>query len=222
MKFRIQLFGLCMFLFACSAVKAQNSCKVLLEPIAQRYEGECKKQLAHGKGKATGVDVYEGEFKKGLPHGAGVYTWNNGNIFEGEWKKGEKDGEGKLVFKLKNASDSVLVGYWSGDEYIGKNKYPYQVHYKPSKVTSVQFSRKSGEKEEIRVYLNKKNTMVSRPSVELEDISGYHGQVISFSTYAKVQGVKFPYRGYLKFQGQRVEFEISQPGIWDVTVNFVE
>ncbi|MGV8092965.1 MAG: hypothetical protein AB2L24_14000 [Mangrovibacterium sp.] len=48
-----------------------NTCKVLLTEISGSYEGECKKGLADGFGKATGVDQYEGELKKRLPEREG-------------------------------------------------------------------------------------------------------------------------------------------------------
>lgn len=43
---------------------AQQQCKVLLHEISGKYEGDCKKGLAHGVGKAIGRDTYEGEIKK--------------------------------------------------------------------------------------------------------------------------------------------------------------
>ena len=50
----------------------KSDCKVLAETLAESYEGDCKKGLADGKGKAIGTDSYEGGFKKGLPEGEGV------------------------------------------------------------------------------------------------------------------------------------------------------
>jgi hypothetical protein len=55
-------------------VSAQNECKVLLDQIASRYTGDCKKGLAEGSGSAQGEDKYEVEINKGRPNGAGVYT----------------------------------------------------------------------------------------------------------------------------------------------------
>jgi len=39
---------------------AQEACLVLKPQIANRYDGECKNGLAHGKGIASGLDRYEG------------------------------------------------------------------------------------------------------------------------------------------------------------------
>ena len=108
----------CLTFFYCINVIAQDqtsSCQVLLPQIAGKYEGECKKGLADGLGKAQGADLYEGNFKKGFPEGHGKYTWNDGATFEGEWKKGRKDGYGVLT-SHPALQDSVLSGYWIDDD----------------------------------------------------------------------------------------------------------
>jgi len=43
---------------------AQTDCAVELASIRGKYEGDCKKGLANGKGKPIGTDTDEGEFKK--------------------------------------------------------------------------------------------------------------------------------------------------------------
>ena len=61
----------------------------------QKYVGEFKEGLPHGKG--TNIfgdgpkkgDKYTGEYKDGLRHGQGTYTCANGKVFKGTWKDGE-------------------------------------------------------------------------------------------------------------------------------------
>ena len=81
-----------------SLMHAQDQCKVLVPELEGTYIGKCRKGLAHGNGKAVGVDSYEGKFSKGLPNGTGKYTWADGRIFEGEWSKGELDGKGIMTY----------------------------------------------------------------------------------------------------------------------------
>ena len=99
-------------------------CRVRLPDLAGSYEGECHKGKAHGYGRAVGRDIYEGEFEKGLPHGTGTYTWANGNYYEGEFVKGAKEGQGKMVFAAVEADsvqqDSIQVGLWENDQFLGK------------------------------------------------------------------------------------------------------
>jgi len=55
------------------------------------YEGDTKKDKAHGVGIFTFADgsKYEGEFRKNKMHGKGKYTDVNGKIFEGKWRYGK-------------------------------------------------------------------------------------------------------------------------------------
>lgn len=109
----------------------QPECKVLIPEIADKYSGECKKGLAHGKGIAKGTDHYEGQFIKGLPEGEGVYTWANGIYYEGHWEEGLRHGEGRMVYP-----DSVVSGIWKKDKYAGKKVIaPYSI------VSSMSVSR---------------------------------------------------------------------------------
>ena len=117
-------------------VNAQD-CKVLYPSLKGEYVGKCKKGLAHGQGKAVGVDSYEGRFKKGLPDGYGVYTYSaSGDIYKGSWKEGKQEGKGVLY--LKGSENDQLIGYWKNDKYAGKTK---PVAYKVTKMTSVLVTR---------------------------------------------------------------------------------
>ena len=111
------------------SISAQtDSCKVLLEKISGKYEGDCQNGLANGKGKSIGEDTYVGIFKNGLPDGKGKYIFQNGNIFQGYWQNGLKDGKGKFEYTVKGEKQT-LVGYWKQDEYVGvaEPKIPYRV-----------------------------------------------------------------------------------------------
>ncbi|MDX2444450.1 MAG: hypothetical protein QNK30_11690 [Bacteroidales bacterium] len=104
-------------------VYCQTYCKVLKPEISLDYQGECKKDLAHGQGEAFGRDHYIGEFKKGWPNGMGLYEWNNGDSYEGEWKTGERHGNGKFTFTI-STEILILEGRWANDEFVGrKNGY---------------------------------------------------------------------------------------------------
>lgn len=105
----------------------QEGCEVLMETLALEYEGECKKGLAHGIGKAFGSHSYEGTFKKGWPDGTGTYTWANGNLYKGDFKSGLKDGKGELLIRRLGQADSVVTGYWERDKFIGKYRTAYSV-----------------------------------------------------------------------------------------------
>lgn len=108
----------------------KNKCKVLKPEISEKYTGECKKGLAHGKGKAEGKETYEGKFKKGLPHGKGVYTYQDGSVYNGQWKKGKRAGMGKYTFAIAG-KDSVQDGRWDDDKYLGPpESQTYKINFK--------------------------------------------------------------------------------------------
>src|SRR6186997_391936 len=125
------------FLFLSFTAYSQT-CEVDKESLKGTYAGDCKKNKAHGKGKAVGVDTYEGEFKNGIPDGQGTYTWSNKNVFEGKYLKGLREGKGKMTMKREGAQDSVVEGFWKKDAYIGKNEKPWIVHGKTGSVRTVE------------------------------------------------------------------------------------
>jgi hypothetical protein len=100
-------------------VSAQ-SCKVELASLTGSYEGACKNGFANGKGEAIGVHHYTGFFKNGLPDGKGAYYFNDNTYYSGNFQDGIKEGKGEMHYIRKNLPDSIIKGYWSGDEYKGK------------------------------------------------------------------------------------------------------
>ena len=97
---------------------SDDNCKLLLSNLSGNFEGDCKNGVAHGSGKAVGIDAYEGDFKKGLPDGKGTYSWQNGDIYVGEWKKGLQNGEGKFKTSIDDA-DTVYIGMWKANDFVG-------------------------------------------------------------------------------------------------------
>lgn len=61
---------------------------VLIGVNKNKYEGEFKDDLRHGKGVEVydNGDRYEGEYSFGLKNGIGTYYYSNGDWWKGEWK----------------------------------------------------------------------------------------------------------------------------------------
>jgi len=68
------------------------------------YEGEVKKEKAHGEGIITFADgsKYEGKFKKNRIHGKGKFTDSDNNIFEGKFRRG------KFVNKIDKKTRQII------------------------------------------------------------------------------------------------------------------
>ncbi len=168
-----------LFVFAAvlaNAIYAQDStavCKVLSETINTSYTGECKKGLAHGKGEAKGLYRYVGNFKNGRPNGKGIMYYGD-NFFDGSFQEGLKEGKGEMHF-INNGVDSVVKGYWSGDEYRGKSYKTYQLtganDFDRAEVTP---SSESGNKITIEISTTSsdapKDVNGFRPSIELTEL----------------------------------------------------
>ncbi len=207
------------------AITAQENCKVLLPAINKKYEGECKKGLAHGKGTAMGNDTYTGDFKNGLPHGIGKYTWENGNVYKGHWKKGQRHGRGVYTFQ-HNGQDSTLKGMWK------KGEFDKVIEEKPYKVI-----RKMGiTRYNIRkVKDGNKVTVTLRDAQGQRDIKnftfgGNNGQYFTFGNYTfGYDNIMFPFTGVVKYRFSGMmrnqyhdaifEFEITKPGDYKIELS---
>jgi hypothetical protein len=216
---------------------AQESCQVLMASISGKYEGDCKKGKANGKGKAEGTDQYVGEFKDGLPHGKGLYRWKNGDFYEGSWVNGKKDGQGGMSHKRSGQADSVTTGYWKKDAYIGKNEKPYIIHNRTNHFSMIEIKKnKSGLENNITIELGstsggaKSITRGSIPKPELTDIrirkgsflqsqSMNQGERISSRTLVKVT---FPFHAIYYVGNQETEIEILEPGNWRIILRLNE
>jgi hypothetical protein len=116
--------------------------KAVFFPDGQRYNGEWKDDLRHGKGcqyyksgakyegdwahdMRHGLGVlwayqdcrykvrYRGEWQEGIPSGMGTHYDDDGNMYEGEWLQGQKHGLGKMTY------GSATTGP-TGDVYEGE------------------------------------------------------------------------------------------------------
>jgi hypothetical protein len=122
----IFILALC---FNPSTVYAQidsPSCKVITPGLSLQYKGACKKGLANGQGDAKGIGHYIGSFKDGMPNGKGTYYYTDSVYYIGDFQNGIKEGQGEMHYIRKGLSDSIVKGYWSGDEYRGKQYITYK------------------------------------------------------------------------------------------------
>ena len=103
-----------------------QDCKVDLQSIADEYKGGCKNGWANGQGIARGIHRYVGNFKDGLPDGQGTYYFSDSTYYTGNFLAGVKEGKGEFHYLTKKNSDSVVKGYWSGNEYRGKKYITYE------------------------------------------------------------------------------------------------
>jgi len=221
----LNLFLLLLFFSSLGTVGySQQDCKVLIPSIADNYVGKCKKGLAHGKGKAFGVDKYEGMFRKGLPNGKGTYTWSTGERYEGQWLAGQRDGTGVYIVRVDD-KDSVTAGVWKNGDYVGPIPKNPQVIGSVS-VEKFRFSRRGdGTKVLIDIYLN------GTTNADLENFSmvASSGGEMRLGRSVGYENVSFPfvckvsYQTWNKFHTNRhyakFEFEISEPGNWLVVIH---
>ena len=200
-----------------------NDCKVNLPGISGTYYGECKNGLAHGKGVAQGVDLYTGQFREGLPHGKGTYTWSNGKYYEGDWKYGIKEGKGKLVYK-----DSVVSGYWRGDEYIGEKLIqPYRITRSLCVVRS-SIKKINSSDDEVRIRLLRggvENAGVEDFSMAFTSGEEFRsGAIIGLQNPHLPLDIKIMFNAWNYFHTAKsevvFEFTINEPGTWDVAISY--
>ena len=82
------------------------------------YTGEFRENYRNGKGKYTWAEgrVYEGECKDDKWHGKGkFFTGASGNVYEGEWKDSKYNGKGKMTHKGGKIED----GEWKEGKFLG-------------------------------------------------------------------------------------------------------
>jgi hypothetical protein len=119
---RFALFGLVGLLALSCALPLRaeqaSPCKVLDPELQAEYRGECRGELAHGKGTARGIATYEGEFRRGMKHGKGVKTWAWGDRYEGAFKNDRKHGRGVYTWGVGTQ--------WAGERYEGEFKDDYR------------------------------------------------------------------------------------------------
>ncbi len=198
-----------------------QKCEVDMEAISGSYEGNCKKGQANGNGTAKGTDTYVGEFKKGLPHGAGTYTWANGSRFVGQFVRGIKEGEGEMIKKTLAGTDSTYSGFWKDDEYIGKEKYPYKTLNSDPKIVKIQYNRLTSDGRSIAIKYQQSNQNVKHDDINITNIMGTYSSVLQNPYKKEINNVIFPFQAIVN-GSERWEFQITQPGGWEVIVSITE
>ncbi len=221
---KTQIFFIAVFMIT-QVVTGQEPCKVLMETISSGYEGACRNGLAHGFGKATGVDTYEGNFRRGLPHGRGTYTWSHGDVYEGSWRRGEKHGAGKLT-RIVNGEPEIKEGVWRNGEFDESRSG--QPQYRVNRQRSIDYVRviETGAEEQVRVRIWRGGSRLSYTGLRVHHSSGTYqiiGEEILF------QHVTFPFTFSVfynvpnKMRTGRVDCElevtINNKGSWEITTN---
>lgn len=236
-KIFISMFSLCL----ASAAMAQD-CKVLMEPLAGTYQGDCKSGKASGKGKAVGQDTYEGDFKSGYPEGKGMYTWKNKDWYEGSWKNGQRDGEGTMHITNGGTGDSAIVGFWKKDKYSGRYEKPYKVLSQTQGVNNVTVNKMQGSDiNEITIILSSVsggvNTLTSQsktgtpnPKIKLTSIDPTKGTYQSLSeieyqpkaTKFILRQVQYPFTAHFRSDTENFEIAFYDAGNWTVDVKILQ
>ena len=214
------------FLFP--TLNAQDSdCKVLLDPISDHYEGECKRGLAHGEGIAMGTDTFRGEFKKGLPHGDGRYTWENGDYYIGEWKKGKRHGKG-LMYEAgqPHIEDPAKEVVWRKGEKVREVfEGEYSVQRKrnvPRTKVELEHQRRNA------VEVNIKNA-ASIEGILVNSSSGSVSPGYSNEGRREIDQVDYPVTLLIEYtvvnrtrmnrHDVTYEIELETPGFWRITLH---
>src|SRR4030095_9052541 len=209
-----------------------QTCEVDKESLKGTYTGDCKKNKAHGKGKAVGVDTYEGEFKNGIPDGQGTYTWNNKNVFVGKYLKGLREGKGKMTIKREGTQDSVVEGFWKKDAYIGKYEKPWIVHSKTGSVREVRVEYNSDPLQRIKIVVTnttgrEQTTFGVTPPMKVDNVQvlkGHYERQTSLESHLKSSEttlieVIFPFRVKLNIGTEEVELEFFESGSYTVNIS---
>lgn len=226
---KIKASGIALLLLSFTAYS--QTCEVDKESLKGTYAGDCKKNKAHGKGKAVGADTYEGEFKNGVPDGDGTYTWANKNVFEGKYLKGLREGKGKMIFKREGAQDSVVEGYWKKDSYIGKYERPYIIHSKTGSVREVRIDFTNDALARVKVIVT--NTTAKEQTTfgvsagmkvdNVQVLKGHFERMTSLESHLKSSEttlieVVFPFRIKLNIGREEVELEFLESGTYTVNI----
>jgi hypothetical protein len=222
----------CLVLLVFSIYTYGQNCDVDRESLKGTYTGDCKKNKAHGKGKAIGTDIYEGEFKNGIPDGQGTYTWSNKSTFEGKYVKGLREGKGTMTFKMEGGPDSVLEGYWKKDVYIGQHEKPWQVYSKTGSIRNVEVEYTPNKLNRIKIIITNTTGGVAdiggqMPQYKVDNLvllTGSFMRQTSHETHYKstettFHDIQFPFRVKLQMSKEEVEIEFFEPGSYTVNIS---
>lgn len=209
-----------------------QTCQVDKESLKGTYTGDCKKNKAHGKGKAVGIDTYEGDFKNGLPDGQGTYTWPNKNTFTGRFEKGFREGKGVMTFKNEGRQDSVVEGFWKKDIYIGQHEKPWEVYSKTGSVREVQVDYTADKSSRVKVIITNTTGGVSgvggqMPAFKVDNVvvlkGSYQRQTNLESHYKSTEtsfiDIIYPFRIKLQIAREEIELEMFEPGSYTINIS---
>jgi len=230
MKNKISVFAFIFFGSVFMLFAQKNNCKVLAKNLVGTYQGKCKKGLAHGKGIAIGKNTYTGMFKKGWPNGKGVLKFSNGDYFDGNFKNGLLNGKGKFVFKV-NGVDSVRVGYWEKNKYVGLKKIPeYKVSWNRG-IDRYSFRKiaESNNSTTNKVKIKFMQNGSFNSSITDIRMDAANGNRIETPNYIGYENITFPFKCKLNYKTSNklktmtfdaiFEFVINKPGEWEVILN---
>ena len=207
-----------------------QECKVSVEALSGKYEGDCKNGKADGKGKATGKDVYEGDFKSGVPSGSGKYTWADGNSYEGEFSKGLQDGNGIMIYK-RPAGDSIVKGYWKKGTFGGKFVKPYLIYKRTVHITSISCKPVSSKFSQVELFIDSETgnqqlsyggAVTPKPQLtNVQVVNGRYEKLVVHDQFAKKTGyifeeVQYPFRAIFTIGNDEVELEFFEGTKWIV------
>lgn len=190
---------------------AQTPCKVAVEPLQGSYTGDCMDGKAAGQGVAIGTDKYYGSFVKGYPDGEGIYRWKDSTYYIGTFKKGKREGKGSMRYFSVKGTDSLVVGFWKKDKYVGKYEHPYDIHSTTSGVNRVSCSmvKRGGADITITTTRLHNSTSLSAGSTqqvflgEIQVLSGRYlnrfDQSLSNSHVVTLKDVEFPFKANFIF-----------------------
>ena len=210
-------------------VKDSFFCKVTMVELDGSYVGDCKMGLANGEGTARGLHRYTGKFKEGLPNGTGNYYFSDSQYYKGNFQDGKKEGKGEMHFTKASLPDSVVAGFWSGDEYRGKKYITYtfstteQFDLKeitPSvnsgNTVSIEIATTSGTPNGVSApgYILQLSELTSPTSCILKIQSRYESSYKSYATY-ELLGFPCKLFGTLS-DGQTFEIELYKAANWKV------
>jgi hypothetical protein len=214
-----------LFIFSGSLLMSQDVCSVLVKELSGSYTGKCRKGLAHGKGKAIGIDTYVGRFSKGLPHGSGIYTWADGRRYDGEWSNGKQHGKGSMTYPMEG-EDSVVTGIWKNGRYMGAKTPPaHQVlGMRNVKRYSITKMNETGTGIRVALYL------AGNFNTEIENFSmaSSSGEEYQSGRYVGLENAIPPYTVTIRYRSWNTlhsaqnevffEFTINEPGLFEVSI----
>ena len=235
-------FVYCVILVFCIAFVNLNysyaqdtaQCKVEAKNLVGTYTGDCKNGYAHGKGEASGFQHYIGMFKRGLPDGKGVYNYSDSIYYSGKFQDGIREGKGEIHYMRSGMADSIIKGYWSGDEYRGDRYITYKFdgqgkfdmfEFTPTaesgNTVTIGITTTSGTPDGTPVnfrgatgYVLTLSELVSTNGDRIRKISNFNSANKSSVTY---EVTKFPASLYAVFSdGQSINIELYKAATWKI------